>query len=310
MRSWSPPGQSARIPLKIEGLDGDGRAVSGYDFMKRYNRGDPIPVSGDVVIIGGGFTAVDCARAARRLLSEKHRVTAIMYRRGEEHMSASPEEIWQLRLEGIEVGTLVNPARVRSENGRVKAVVFDRNVLGDEAEGGGKPPIHRVPGSDYEVPCDTLIYAVGQTRTLEILPEGVEIGGGNQTTHAKIFVSGDFHTGPLDVIHAVADAKQAATAIDEFLMGRKRCAAGYASSRPTTRAACAITTSTPPPTCAPCRWTSATATKRSKSATTPVKSKSTPAAATSATSSSKSTRTSASTATGASRHRRVPASTP
>ncbi len=210
------------IPLKIEGLDGDGRAVSGYDFMKRYNRGDPIPVSGDVVIIGGGFTAVDCARAARRLLSEKHRVTAIMYRRGEEHMSASPEEIWQLRLEGIEVGTLVNPARVRSENGRVKAVVFDRNVLGDEAEGGGKPPIHRVPGSDYEVPCDTLIYAVGQTRTLEILPEGVEIGGGNQTTHAKIFVSGDFHTGPLDVIHAVADAKQAATAIDEFLMGRKR----------------------------------------------------------------------------------------
>ena len=66
-----------------------------------------------MVIIGGGFTAVDCARAARRLLGEEHRVTAIMYRRGEEHMSASPDEIWQLRLEGIDVGTLVNPARVR-----------------------------------------------------------------------------------------------------------------------------------------------------------------------------------------------------
>ena len=82
--------------------------------MKRYNMGDPMPVSGDVVIIGGGFTAVDCARAARRLLGEEHRVTAIMYRRGEEHMSASPDEIWQLRLEGIDVGTLVNPARVRT----------------------------------------------------------------------------------------------------------------------------------------------------------------------------------------------------
>ncbi len=79
-----------------------------------------------------------------------------------------------------------------------------------------------MPGSEYEVPCDTLIYAVGQTRTLEILPEGVELAEGNRTTHEKIFVTGDFHTGPLDVIHAVADAKEAAERIDEFLMGQKR----------------------------------------------------------------------------------------
>ena len=210
------------IKLKIEGLDDDANAISGYEFMKRYNMGDSIPVTGDVVVIGGGFTAVDCARAARRLLGEEHRVTAIMYRRGEEHMSASPEEIWQLRLEGIEVGTLVNPARVRCENGEVKAVIFDRNVLGDEPEDGSKPAIHRVPGSDYEVPCDTLIYAVGQTRTLEILPEGVELTEGNRTTYEKMFVSGDFRAGPLDVIHAVADAKDAANAIDEFLMHEKR----------------------------------------------------------------------------------------
>jgi NADPH-dependent glutamate synthase beta subunit-like oxidoreductase len=210
------------IKLKIEGLEDDASAVSGYAFMKRYNAGDPMPVRGDVVIVGGGFTAVDCARAARRLLGKEHRVTAIMYRRGEEHMSASPDEIWQLRLEGIEVGTLVNPGRVRCENGRVKAVIFDRNVLGDEPEDGGKPPIYRVPGSEYEVPCDTLIYAVGQTRTLEILPEGVELTDGNRTSHEKIFVSGDFHTGPLDVIHAVADARDAAGAIDELLIGEKR----------------------------------------------------------------------------------------
>lgn len=215
-------GATRGIKLKIEGLEDNTSAVSGYAFMKRYNEGDPMPVRGDVVIVGGGFTAVDCARAARRLLGKEHRVTAIMYRRGEEHMSASPEEIWQLRLEGIEVGTLVNPGRARCENGRVKAVIFDRNVLGDEPEEGGKPPIYRVPGSEYEVPCDTLIYAVGQVRTLEILPEGVEIIEGNRTSHEKIFVSGDFHTGPLDVIHSVADARDAAGAIDEFLMGKKR----------------------------------------------------------------------------------------
>jgi formate dehydrogenase major subunit len=210
------------IKLNIEGLDDGANAISGYEFIKRYNMGDPLPIRGDVVVIGGGFTAVDCARAARRLLGKEHRVTAIMYRRGEEHMSASPDEIWQLRLEGIDVGTLVNPARARCEGGQVKAVVFDRNVLGDEPEDGSKPPVHRVPGSDYEVRCDTLIYAVGQTTTMEILPEGVELTEGNRTTNDKIFVSGDFHTGPLDVIHAVADAKDAAGAIDEFLMGKKR----------------------------------------------------------------------------------------
>ena len=210
------------MKLEMEGLDDDAEVVSGYDFMKGYNTGNPIPVDGDVVVIGGGFTAVDCARTARRLLGQDHRVTAIMYRRGEEHMSASPDEIWQLRVEGIEVGTLVNPARVRCEKGNVKAVIFDRNVLGDEPEDGSKPPIHRVPGSDYEVPCDTLICAVGQSRTLEILPEGVEITEAGRTTHERIFVSGDFHTGPLDVIHAVADGKDAAGAIDRFLMGRKR----------------------------------------------------------------------------------------
>jgi NADPH-dependent glutamate synthase beta subunit-like oxidoreductase len=125
--------------------------------MKRYNTGDPIPVEGNVVVIGGGFTAVDCARAARRMLGATHRVTAIMYRRGEEHMSASPDEIWQLRLESIDVGTLVNPAAVRCEHGKIRGVVFDRNVMGDEPPDGGKPPVYRVEGSEYEVPCDTLI---------------------------------------------------------------------------------------------------------------------------------------------------------
>ena len=210
------------VPLQIEGLEEEAGAIDGYTFMRRYNAGDPVPLQGDVVIVGGGFTAVDCARAARRLLREDHRVTAVMYRRGEAHMSASPDEIWQLRLEGIEVGTLVDPARVRCEDGKVKAVAFDRNILGDEPEDGGKPPIFRVPGSTYELPCDTLIYAIGQARTLEILPQGVELTRNNRTSHEKMFVSGDFYTGPLDIIHAVADAKDAASAIDEFLMGRKR----------------------------------------------------------------------------------------
>ncbi len=68
------------------------------------------------------------------------KITAILYRRGEELMSASPEEIRQLRAECTEVGRIVTLARVRCEDGRVKTVVLDRTVLGDELEDGGKPP--------------------------------------------------------------------------------------------------------------------------------------------------------------------------
>ncbi|MCZ7584176.1 MAG: 4Fe-4S binding protein [Deltaproteobacteria bacterium] len=79
-----------------------------------------------------------------------------------------------------------------------------------------------VEGSEYDVPCDTLIFAIGQSRMLEILPEPVEITGKHTTSNARVFVSGDFAYGSLDVIHAVADAKEAALEMDEYLMGEKR----------------------------------------------------------------------------------------
>jgi formate dehydrogenase major subunit len=208
-------------PLKIEGAP-EGIGISGLEFMRRYNAGVPDAIAGDVVIVGGGFTAIDCARAARRILGQKSRVTAIMYRRGEEHMSASPEEIWQLRLEGIEIGTLTNPQSVRFEDGKVRAVAFNRNILGDAPDGSVKPPVIPVPDSEYEVPCDTLIYATGQERDLALLPEAVGLTHDNGTRHEKLFVAGDFSTGPKDIISAVADAKQAAETIDAFLSGSRR----------------------------------------------------------------------------------------
>jgi sulfite reductase beta subunit-like hemoprotein/NADPH-dependent glutamate synthase beta subunit-like oxidoreductase/ferredoxin len=214
-------GAMLSTPLEIEGAPA-GTGISGLEFMRRYNAGAPVAITGDVVIVGGGFTAIDCARAARRILGHKNRVTAIMYRRGEEHMSASPEEIWQLRLEGIEIGSLVNPRAVRFENGKIRCVVFDRNILGDAPDDGAKPPVIPVPESEYEVPCDTLIYATGQTRDFDVLPEGAELADDNGTGLGKLFVAGDFSTGPKDIITAVADAKQAARAIDRFLSGSER----------------------------------------------------------------------------------------
>ena len=83
----------------------------------------------------------------------------------------------------------------------------------------------RLPALDFggltQVPTSGIWHHTG-TETLEILPEDVELGEGNLSTHEKIFVGSDFHSGPLDVIHAEADGKHAAETIDESLMGEKR----------------------------------------------------------------------------------------
>jgi glutamate synthase (NADPH/NADH) small chain len=210
--------------LKLPGVE-DGMEVPGLEFMRRYNFGEIGDMKGeDVVIVGGGFTAVDCARScarsARRLVGEEGNV-AIMYRRTEAQMSANMDELEAMDEENIVVETLVSPVSANVENGKLKSVVFHRNMLG-QAEKGHKPPITPIENSEFEVPCNLMIVAIGQVRTLEIMAENVRATENHRTTHEKVFVAGDFYYGSLDVIHAVEDGKAAAQDIDEFLMGSRR----------------------------------------------------------------------------------------
>ena len=212
--------------LKLPGLPGDGHTIPGLKFMYDYNMGIIGDMEGqNVIIVGGGFTAVDCARscarAAKRLVGAEGTVT-IMYRRTEAQMSADPDEINQMRLEEIEVETLMNPFSARTENGKLVAVTFQRNALDDEQSEGGKPRIHAIPGTEEEYPCNLLIMAIGQTRQLSILPQGISQTEGHLTTHENIFVAGDFNYGSFDVITAVNDGKEVADKIDAHLMGLVR----------------------------------------------------------------------------------------
>ncbi|MFW6061868.1 MAG: 4Fe-4S binding protein, partial [Planctomycetota bacterium] len=134
----------------------------------------------------------------------------------------TPDELRELRQENVHVETLVSPVAVRCENGRVKSVTFRRNILGDVPEGGGKPQVIPVVDSEFEVPCDTLIFAIGQEQETEILPEGVELDGGHNTTCENLFVAGDFATENADVISAIGDGKAAAGDVDTYLTGRRR----------------------------------------------------------------------------------------
>ncbi|MDE0837885.1 MAG: FAD-dependent oxidoreductase [Kiritimatiellae bacterium] len=211
--------------LSLPGLDGESE-VAGLEFMRRYNFGEIGDMKGQsIVIVGGGFTAVDCARscarAARRLVGAEGNVS-IMYRRTEGQMSANMDEIEAMRDENIVIDTLVSPVSVRVEDGKLKGVTFRRNMLGDVQPGHSKPPITPIENSDFEVSANLMIVAIGQVRQFEILPENLRATEGHNTTLENVFVAGDFKDGGEDVITAVNDAKKAADLIDLYLTGTQR----------------------------------------------------------------------------------------
>ncbi len=205
--------------LVLDGLP-PGVGYEGLRFMKCFNDGKPLPIESDVVVVGGGFTAVDCARTARRLLGPGATVS-IMYRRGEGQMSATSEELHEMREEGVRIETLVTPIVAKLRDGKLQAITFSRNLLGQDSDG-GKPAIEPIPASQYDVPCRTLIFSIGQSQDGRILPEGVRLAGGHLTTLERLFAAGDYSSGNADVISAIGDGKLAAHEIDTFLMGQPR----------------------------------------------------------------------------------------
>ncbi len=209
--------------LPIDGLESQ-EMMTGLTFMKDYNQGQISQLKGDVVIIGGGFTAVDsarsCARTARKLLG-KDGTVSVIYRRSIEFMAADSQELEEMADEKIQIITLLTPIRAVKNRGKLSSVIFQKNYL-KRGEGEGKPEIMPVEDAYVEIPCQHLIIAIGQKKDLSILPEGIVLTQSYQMSHPKVFSIGDFHTGSLDVIHSIADGKNVSKVIDTFLMGKER----------------------------------------------------------------------------------------
>jgi sulfite reductase beta subunit-like hemoprotein/NADPH-dependent glutamate synthase beta subunit-like oxidoreductase len=205
--------------LDLEGVS-RGTGMQGLQFMKRFNVQESLPVGQNVVIIGGGFTAVDCARSARRLAPEAN--VTIMYRRGEAEMAATVDELREIREEGIVIETLVTPLSGEEADGNLKFLRFERNLLG-KPDDSGKPSFTPIQESGFETPCDTLIIAIGQVQEKAILGGEVELSeDGRHTSTEKLFVAGDFAAGAGNVISSAADGKAAADTMDAFVMGSPR----------------------------------------------------------------------------------------
>ncbi len=208
------------------GVDGDQLrgVVPATVFLKQVNLGEHPQLSGPVVVVGGGSTAMDAARSALR--SGAVTVT-VLYRRGREQMRAQAEEIAAAEHEGIEVRTGAAVTEVLGEDGRVKAVRVTDQTPADSQETWAE-----VPGSEIVVAASTVLVAIGEEPDPSILPEGagIEISAFAgivadprtlATGHAGVFAGGDVVSGPKTIIDAVASGRRAAAAIHEYLSGAR-----------------------------------------------------------------------------------------
>jgi formate dehydrogenase beta subunit len=203
-------------PFKM-GIPGEAspRVMDGIAFLKPVNEGKSPEIGSRVVVVGGGNTAVDASRAARRLGAE---VTQL-YRRTAVEMPAAPEEVTEAVEEGVRIVYLTAPVRI--DRGKVTCTQMS---LGPPDAGGRRSPVP-VPGSEHEFSFDTLIMAVGQAADAASVGlvansnGAVGVDGELATNKKGIFSAGDAVTGPSTIIEAIAQGRRAAESVDRFLGG-------------------------------------------------------------------------------------------
>ncbi|HUI54168.1 MAG TPA: NAD(P)-dependent oxidoreductase [Bryobacteraceae bacterium] len=203
------------------GIPGEQTAsvIDALHFIERYKTFPNFRVGRRVVVIGGGNTAIDAANAARRLGADE---VHLFYRRTEKEMPAFPFEYDHSKVEGVRFHWLAQPMEIVTQDGRAVAVKFLETRLGS-ADASGRRKAEPVPGSYFEVACDMVIPALGQSRFVGLLQEsrGIELQGGSiavdrptgRTSNPKYYAGGDCVNGGREVVDAAADGKRAAIAM-------------------------------------------------------------------------------------------------
>ena len=209
--------------------------MSSNEYLTRVNLMDaasedsdtPVTFGKRVAVIGGGNTAMDSVRTARRLGAEK---AMIIYRRSEAEMPARLEEVKHAKEEGVEFLTLHNPIEyIADEKGRVKQVVLQKMELGEPDASGRRSPV-AIPGAIETIDIDMAIVSVGVSPN-PIVPNsipGLELGHKGtiavnddmQSSIPTIYAGGDIVRGGATVILAMGDGRRAAAAMDKQLSGK------------------------------------------------------------------------------------------
>jgi len=190
--------------------------------------GTPVSRGPVAVVFGGGNTAMDAVRTARRLGSHR---AILAYRRGREEMPARVEEVHHAQQEGIEFMFLVNPIEIIGDRqGWVRAVRMIRTELGEPDSSGRRRPIP-ISGSEFELPADIVVVAIGTSANplltatcpqLKLNKRGnIEVDSDGQTSIKGVFAGGDIVRNGATVILAMGDGKRSAFQIDRYLKGKQ-----------------------------------------------------------------------------------------
>ena len=220
--SGAPRGRDLDIPGRMEAAK---NIHIGIDWLSSVSFGHISKIGRRVVVLGGGNTAMDCCRSARRLGGEQ---VDVVVRSGFEEMKASPWEKEDAMHEGIPIHNYLVPKEFTHENGKLTGINFEKVKAEFDAKGRRK----LVPSGEpvQHFPCDDVLVAVGQENAFPWIERdtGIEFDQWNMpkvnsktmaSTHPKIFFGGDAAFGPKNIIWAVAHGHEAAVSIDKRLNG-------------------------------------------------------------------------------------------
>jgi len=206
------------------GIPGEEHIVDGLDYIEQSKLDAPNLVIGrNVVVIGAGNTAIDCATIAKRLGASQ---VTMVYRRSEKEMTAYAHEYDFIKREGVRFSFLTQPVRVHLENGAVKALECLRMSLGP-ADASGRPSPQPVAGSEFVLPADQIVKATGQEKPsiaslLRLKTEKgfIQVDANFETSLPGVYAGGDCirARGAASTVMAVQDGKLAARSIHERLV--------------------------------------------------------------------------------------------
>jgi formate dehydrogenase beta subunit len=220
--SGAPRGRDLDVPGRQEAA---ANIHIGIDWLSSVSFGHINTIGKRVIVLGGGNTAMDCCRSARRLGGEDVKVVV---RSGFEEMKASPWEKEDAMHEGIPIHNFLVPKAFTHKNGRLTGVTFEK--VKAERDANGRRQLVPTGEADQHFPCDDVLVAVGQENAFPWIERdiGIEFDKWGmpkvdaktmRSTHPRVFFGGDAAFGPKNIIWAVAHGHEAAVSIDKLCQG-------------------------------------------------------------------------------------------
>lgn len=208
------PGAGINALLSVDGEHLPG-VWSGGDFLEQVNIGEKVRLGKTTIVIGGGNTAMDVARAAVRLGSK----VTVAYRRTRNAMPAIPDEVREAEEEGVAFQFLLQPVRIRRNRGKKLRITFQRMKLAASGKS-RRPRVLPVKGELVTIEADSVIGAVGEIVDVSWVPEKlVDNGLVRNGIDPRIFAGGDAAAQPRTVADAIAAGKRAAISMDLQFQG-------------------------------------------------------------------------------------------